>query len=342
MHDLVAAGLTLKEAFRLSGCAKTVWRYRHHRRPAPPRCARRPDPRALTAEETKQIVDLLAKGKAKDLSVYRIFHDHLDGPDPLIGSMRTFYRVNTKYFAQPTCARPAAAPKAMPVVSATAPGQVLCWDVTWLPQSYFNKGLFLYTVLDLYSRKIVAWTIQHAQETSLAKQLIAKAIATIGATGNRVQVVHSDNGSIMTSNTMKKLLSASGVEMSLIRPGVSNDNPHEESSHRTIKHHRWAKEIYPTIEIAVETIGKIINEYNHRDRHRGLAGFTPQQVFDGSWRQILDHRVAKSAAYYHKNPGRRPRRYGLRPPPSIVGINIGKQQPTTLETRHLAQLENHA
>lgn len=292
-------------------------------------------------DEARGIVELLAAGKADNKSVYRIFHDHLDGPDPLLGSLRTFYRIDSQYFPRPSRKAESLTPKAMPTVTATAPGQVLCWDVTWLPQSYFNKGLLLYTVLDLYSRKIVEWTIQHVQASPIAQALIAQAIATIGATGNRVQVVHSDNGSIMTSTAMKKLLNDQGIEMSLIRPGVSNDNPHEESSHRTIKHHRWAKEIYPTIDIALGTIGQIINEYNHRDRHSGLNGFTPQQVFDGTWETILEHRAEKYAAYYRKHPERRPKRYGLRPPPTTVGINIGKQQPTKLETRHLALLETH-
>ncbi|MEJ5998765.1 DDE-type integrase/transposase/recombinase [Corynebacterium sp. H130] len=229
-------------------------------------------------------------------------------------------------------------PRPIPQVSATGPGQVLCWDITWLPQSYFGKGLHLYTVLDLYSRKIVAWTIQHVQKQQLANALIAKAIDDLGKSGKKVQVVHTDNGKVMTSNTMKDLLAYRGVSLSLIRPNVSNDNAFEEASHRTIKHHRWAREVYPTMDDAVATIGNIINEYNFKDRHRGLNGFTPQQVFDGSWEEILDTRVSKYAPYYAKHPERRPSKYGLCPPPHTVGINIGKQPATTLEPRHLHQL----
>ena len=93
------------------------------------------------------------------------------------------------------------------------------------------KGFHLYTALDLYSRKVVGWTVQHRQEKTIATRLIEQVIADQELNGHSVDVVHTDNGKVMTSHMMKAMLDERGVQLSLIRPNVSNDNPFEESSH---------------------------------------------------------------------------------------------------------------
>lgn len=284
-----------------------------------------PHPRKLDESDYTRIAELLVRGRAQGLSVARIFFDHLDGPDPLLASIRTFYRINAQLFpALERRRRPATPVRGVPIVTADRPGQVLCWDITWLPGSFVTKGFHLYTVLDLYSRKVVGWTVQHRQEKTIATRLIEQVIADQELNGHSVDVVHTDNGKVMTSHMMKAMLDERGVQLSLIRPNVSNDNPFEESSHRTIKHHRYALETYDDIQHAQKVIGRIIDEYNNRDRHSGLNGYTPSEVYSGTWRDILEHRREKETVYYATHPHRRPRKSVYKPPPKTVGINNGK------------------
>ena len=48
---------------------------------------------------------------------------------------------------------------------ATAPGQVWCWDMTYLPSKVRGQWFYLYLIMDLYSRKIVGWEI-HADDSA--------------------------------------------------------------------------------------------------------------------------------------------------------------------------------
>ena len=63
---------------------------------------------------------------------------------------------------------------------ATGPNQVWCWDVSYLPSGVRGLYFYLYLVLDLYSRKIVAWEV-HGQECGeLAAELIKRAVLAEG------------------------------------------------------------------------------------------------------------------------------------------------------------------
>lgn len=326
---LTAAGYTQVRLLRLLGLPKTTLYYRRHPRPKRPvQQPKKPPPKALGVEERNQIAALLRAGQAEGLSVYKVFFKHLDSDDPLLGSLRTFYRINEQLTTTSRTQRARRQPQPPRVLLATKPGEVLCWDITWLPGSFVTKGYHLYTVLDLYSRKIVGYTIQLRQEKHIATKLLNDVIAAERFNGAEVHTLHTDNGAVMTSTHMQRMLDAHGVELSLIRPGVSNDNPFEESSHKTLKHHRYAQAYYPNLQTADQVISRIIDAYNHHDPHSALAGFTPQQVYTSAWKQLLQHRKTKEEAYYTKHPQRRPQQSMFQPPPTTVGITIGTPTPT--------------
>lgn len=68
------------------------------------------------------------------------------------------------------------------------------------------KGLFyrLYSIIDLFSRKIVGWGIWETEEAKFAEELIKKAIIN-GKIHRRPLVLHSDNGSPMKATTFQVL-----------------------------------------------------------------------------------------------------------------------------------------
>ncbi len=78
---------------------------------------------------------------------------------------------------------------------ATAPRQVWCWDMTYLPAVVMGRWFYLYLILDLYSRKIVGWEVHatdHADHAAhlLRRTALAEGIAALAAK----PVLHGDNG----------------------------------------------------------------------------------------------------------------------------------------------------
>ena len=81
---------------------------------------------------------------------------------------------------------------------ATAPRQVWCWDMTFLPAQVVGQWFYLYLILDLYSRKVVGWEVHAEDDGDHAAKLVhrtslAEGIATIAR--DKRPVLHGDNGS---------------------------------------------------------------------------------------------------------------------------------------------------
>lgn len=234
-----------------------------------------------------------------------------------------FYRIAAGLRkVEPTRTSSARRPASVPTVTTTGPGQVFVWDVTWVKGPYLRQLYALHVIMDLYSRKIVGWTLQPREDKKIAATLMEQ---TIRAEGHgKVKVVHSDNGSIMTSKDMAQMLTRYGVQQSLIRPSVSNDNPHCESVNHTIKHHRLGLAVYESIAQAEEILSRVVEAYNTTDYHCGIANFIPTQVHDGSWETTAQARQATVGQYYAQRPERFNRPPRIKLPPKHVSINADR------------------
>ena len=61
---------------------------------------------------------------------------------------------------------------------ATAPGQVWCWDMTYLPAKVMGRWFHLYLILDLYSRKIVGAEVHDSDDSAHAVHLVRRTALT--------------------------------------------------------------------------------------------------------------------------------------------------------------------
>lgn len=79
-----------------------------------------------------------------------------------IGSERSFYRVLHCHGQanRRGRARPPQEPRPVPRLRADGPNQVWSWDITYLPTTVRGVWLYLYLVIDVWSRKVVAWDVQ--------------------------------------------------------------------------------------------------------------------------------------------------------------------------------------
>jgi transposase len=77
---------------------------------------------------------------------------------------------------------------------ASAPCEVWTWDITWMPGPVVGMFLYLYLIVDIFSRKIVGWEVHERESAELAAVLIRQAVLAEGCT-LRPLVLHADNGS---------------------------------------------------------------------------------------------------------------------------------------------------
>ncbi|MFH0275019.1 transposase, partial [Vibrio jasicida] len=136
-----------------------------------------------------------------------------------LGSESTFYRTLRKegqveqrgrQRAHKKVARPSSC-------TATAPKQVLTWDITYLPAAVRGQHYYLYLIEDIYSRKIVGYEVYEQENGEKASQLLQRTLMREQCF-NQALVLHSDNGSAMKSSTMKAKMEELGVAPSYSRP----------------------------------------------------------------------------------------------------------------------------
>ena len=75
------------------------------------------------------------------------------------------------------------------------------WDISYYPFAVRVQHWYLYLIMDIYSRKIIAWEIHEAESGELAKRLVECALLREGCWHNP-SVLHSDKGAPMTSYTL--------------------------------------------------------------------------------------------------------------------------------------------
>lgn len=189
-------------------------------------------------------------------------------------------------------------------LTATAPNQIYTWDITYLPTQVKGIFLYLYLVLDIYSRKIVGWQIHHEELSVLAADLMTDICNREKVEKNQV-TLHSDNGSPMKGATMLATLQELGVVPSFSRPSVSNDNPYSESVFRTLKYRpEYPEKPFADIGVARDWVKCFVQWYNHEHRHSGIKFTTPVERHTGKDIEIL---VARTLVYKKaklENPNR--------------------------------------
>lgn len=126
----------------------------------------------------------------------------------------------------------------MPRLRASGPKQVWSWDNTYLPTSVRRVCLYLYLVIDVWSRKVIAWDVAEREDPGIAADLVSRACLRERISRGRRQplILHVDNGNAMRAATLESRLEELGVLRSFSRPRVSNDNPYSESLFQTAKY----------------------------------------------------------------------------------------------------------
>ncbi len=239
------------------------------------------------------------------------------------GSVRTFYRVleeNQQVRERRNQRRHPKYPA--PTLIATGPNQVWTWDITLLPTLVRGVYLYLYVILDIYSRFAVGWTLDEKESSATAHRLIAGAAERHGI-GPGQTTLHQDRGAPMKSKTLRHLLSDLDIAQSFSRPRTSDDNPFSESHFKTVKYHSDFPGNLRDLEHGRRWARRFFEDYHYHHRHSGIAYLTPWIVYSGRAEEVLSDRHETMMAAYNRHPERfiqgPPRRQTL---PQVVGINL--------------------
>lgn len=255
----------------------------------------RPEPaNKLSEAEQAQIINVCNLEKFASLPPTQIVPTLLDSGE-YYGSESTFYRV-LKAHGQLHHRGRSLAPKvsALPTTyTATGPGQVYCWDITYLPSAVRGQFFYWYMLEDLYSRKIVGEEVYEQESGENAAKLLEQTLLREKCLHSSV-VLHSDNGAPMKSQTMRTKAYELGVTTSYSRPRVSNDNPFAESLFRTCKYRpNWPSAGFRNITEARAWVLKFTRWYNYEHKHSKLRFVTPDQRHTGQDKAILAQRKVR-------------------------------------------------
>jgi len=146
-----------------------------------------------------------------------------------IGSESSFYRVLHAHdqVNRPGRARPPQEPRPVPRLRTSGANQVWSWDITYLPTTVRGIWLFLYLVINVWSRKIVAWAVDEREDQAIAADLVSRECLRERISKGRKQplILHEENGNAMHAATLDSRLEELGMLRSFYRPRISNDNP---------------------------------------------------------------------------------------------------------------------
>lgn len=222
-----------------------------------------------------------------------------------IASESTFYRIlrEERQLAHRLLSRPSKHHKPKEYTASGA-NQVWSWDITYLPTQILGRYFYLYLVMDIYSRKIVGWSIHEVQSAEHGAKLIKQAHLDEGVPHG--VVLHSDNGGPMKGLTMLAMLETLGVVPSFSRPSVSDDNPYSEALFKTLKYHPT----FPLLTKFLTVLGarvwceQFVRWYNNQHLHSALKFVTPHQRHTGEDIQIREKRCLVYNLAKTQNPER--------------------------------------
>ena len=319
-----------RPACRALGAAPaTIYRRRNPPAPRPPR-PKLPPARALSGEEREAVLEELHSERFIDCSPAQTWATLLD-EGRYLASERTMYRILAA--AGETAERRdqlVHPPYARPELLAERPNELWNWDITKLLGPAKWTYFYLYVILDVFSRYVVGWTIQHRESAQVAKQLIAQAVEQQAIALDQL-TIHADRGSSMRSKPVAFLLADLGITKTHSRPYTSTDNPYSEAQFKTLKCRPDFPDRFDSI-VHARSFGRpFFDWYDHVHRHSGIGLMTPATVQYGRAEQVRERRARVLQSAYASNPERFVR--GRPHPPTLptaVWINAPQTQEDAL------------
>lgn len=171
---------------------------------------------------------------------------------------------------------------------ASSPDEKYVGDITYIPTG--EGWLYLATVIDLHSRKIVGWSMDDNMKVSLVNDALSMAIEHRNLPPGLLW--HTDKGSQYASHSHRALLKKHNIVQSMSRKGNCWDNAVAESFFKTLKNELVYQTYFYTRKQAKQEIFEYIEFYYNRTRSHSYLGNLSPAKFEENGKVLQDEMVA--------------------------------------------------
>lgn len=280
------------------------------RQPAQPKAPAAPRPRptnALTREEAASVISVIRSPAHADQSCRELALSLENAPEQAVSvSPVTVWRYQVALDCngprgRQVNQRHGPAPDTDWV---TGPNKLWDWDVTVLRSGEPGVFWYLYSLLDHFSRKAVAWLIDERLSSDLAQTLWDQGLvneARLDLPRAEWPQSLSDRGAPMRSHSTRRYFKKLGIGQLFSRPRTPNDNPRIEAHFGTIKSQPVYPGYFADVPSAVTYFTGFYAWYNDLHPLTTLGMLTPNQVHTGQQAKILTARqVRQTQALDHR------------------------------------------
>lgn len=305
--DLIAEakadGLGAKRACKVLGLSpRTVQRWKARVEPlvtlssSPPVVVRCRPYNALTAREAAAVIALIRSPKHADASCRELALALEAGPTPTYVSHVTIWQYERALKCNGPRGRQVFQGGTAPDTEwVNGPNQLWDWDITYLHTGDPHVFLYLYSLLDHWSRKNIAWHISPQLISDEVQTLWDRGLIDEGLLDQPADTWPkslSDRGAQMRSYSTTSYFRRLGISQLFSRPRTPNDNPYIESHFATIKTHPAYPGYFAGQAEAEDYFDQFYPWYNDVHPHTRLDMLTANQVHSGQGPRLLAQRAA--------------------------------------------------
>ena len=166
--------------------------------------------------------------------------------------------------------------------SPSAPNQAWGTDITYL---WTQQGwIYLAVVIDLYSRRVVGWSIDRRMKKALVIRALMMAINLRKPPPGLIH--HSDRGSQYASHAYQKLLRQHGLICSMSRKGNCWDNAPVERFFSSLKREWTGDRWYQTRQEAIADVREYVAVYYNSKRLHSTLGYTTPLIYEKGLNEV--------------------------------------------------------
>ena len=251
-------------------------------------------PHSLLPKEKEDIINMAKDDKYIDLSHRQLSVAASEFTD-LEASASSFYRVMKQEQLMENRQRKPKTPQAKPEVKPDGPNQVWSWDLTYIALGPIF--VYLFAIIDVYSRKIVGWHLGFNARVESMKKAWDKALINENLIGvswaPELPIALSDHGVQMAKKTAKQFFKDLGIKQLFARYQTPQDNAWIESWFRILKYDWLRYKDYVSFDQIETIIRKFVIVYNTQRYHGAIGYVTPEQKHTGQAEEILKKRAER-------------------------------------------------
>ncbi len=163
--------------------------------------------------------------------------------------------------------------------------QVWQTDITYIPMR--SGFMYLTAIIDVFSRRVVGWSISNTMSAEWCKSVMEKAIENYG----KPEIVNTDQGSQYTSEVFINLLINNNILISMDGKGRALDNIYIERLWKSVKYEDIFLKSYENGLDLYHGVREYFEFYNHERRHQSLDYEIPAKVFEKSIKEVATSRA---------------------------------------------------